>query len=314
MDIWSKEEIDFIKSYHPKIPNEKVDSRFELFGGVPRLIFSNDRIELKLAEKLKSCSLIDITNSTINMTSTPETFSYWLVHWRPIDPAHEIKAPVIASQYIARKLVVMLYEKEKKEFLKYLEFCQTESYEYGSLRGRLFEYYAHYVLTNNKIFRKRNLKKEEKEDTLVLPQLNNKEVKEFTLKENSGSYCRPQSKIYPGIDSWIVGTGFFQITVGMHHDVSFLFCDLLRQYKLQNKAFPPLYFVVPEDSFGFFGYQKLKIIPVSSKQKKTNRAYTPEDDENIFSEVAQYVIAIPMSYEKINQNNNSEYNGDMDII
>jgi hypothetical protein len=46
MDVWSKEEIGTIAKFHATISSETMENRFSLLGGVPRLIFSPEDIEV----------------------------------------------------------------------------------------------------------------------------------------------------------------------------------------------------------------------------------------------------------------------------
>jgi hypothetical protein len=105
----------------------------------------------------------------------------------------------------------------------------------------LYEYYVHDKLSAGGSFRMRKLNKAKpitnQIETLKIPQ---KPIMEFETVKCDGTqndyYCRPKSKTFPAVDSWVHSVGFFQITVGEAHPVDQEICRFLQNYKDNKKV------------------------------------------------------------------------------
>ena len=63
-------------------------------------------------------------------------------------------------------------------------------------------------------------------ETISIPCLPPLETNEFRYDDvQRQNYCHPNKKTFPGIDSWSLSVGLFQVTVGKFHQVNGALCD-----------------------------------------------------------------------------------------
>jgi hypothetical protein len=298
MSPWTQEEINSCATLH-EIASTVVESRYKKFGGIPRLIFSDKNEEFELTIKINNSRLKDAVDAVQNIETSRESFSHTLVH---IIPSQDYEAYKLrfASDYIYKKVAQSYYEKEKDNFLAYIKMCGDHSHVYGSLRGRLFEFYAHDKIAQGGQFQIRNLRKKQKVTEVDIASKPILECINFEVTpEQENFYCHPIKKTFPGIDSWDLSVGFYQMTAAKYHKIDVVVCDFLKRLELSKGSLLPFYFVVPDHLFSNFTYQSLKHLsteaePIKKKQKTTNKRLASEDDENIFDRMEQYVLLIPL--------------------
>lgn len=181
---------------------------------------------------------------------------------------------------------------------------------FGSLRGSLFEGYAHSILSKGGTFSIRNLKKGGDVQKLVIPMKQREYVARFEPAKNPEAYCQPKMSNFGAVDSWEKGVGFFQMTVSLDHALklaaigplvsrnSCSFTDIIQMSKAPDW---PLYFVVPEDKFSQFRSQTFTKSDQQARQtkkgnesKKRRKEDVPVEWETLFDNLAQYALEIKL--------------------
>jgi len=82
------------------------------------------------------------------------------------------------------------------------------------------------------------------ETIITIPRLEEMVTNKYETVKNK--YCRPVSKTFVGIDSWICGLGFFNMTVNQEHKLKISqFVKLLTTVVCECGQVPPLYWIVP---------------------------------------------------------------------
>ena len=178
-----------------------------------------------------------------------------------------------------------------------LAFLSTPNADAASLRGKLFEQYAHRCLCGGGTFEIRQLPKtddneeeeeegEEEAETLTLPPNQEKLLTEIsTLSSEEAGYNRPVSKNFCAVDSIIRNldgvSHLFQMTVSSSHSINKKGIENLVGFLEREIHF---YFVLPPDRFGSFRRQSL-----------TNGRRILIKLPRWASRVKQYALKIPLS-------------------
>ncbi|CAI2196774.1 7872_t:CDS:1, partial [Funneliformis geosporum] len=163
---------------------------------------------------------------------------------------------MFASTYVAEKVAEHFERQQKRELITFLSVSEGDG-RLGSLRGQLFEGYAHNVLRKGGIFRIRKLGGNQ-EELILKPRDEQLFVRLEDVDVTLDNYFRPVSKNFASIDSLIPDVGLFQMTISPRHNIKTTTLKKWRDITGENKCL--LYFVIPGlDLFQNYSVQRFII-------------------------------------------------------
>jgi len=299
MPTWSYDELLLLHEHCYNKGGQRDRTNFErkyaYYGGVPRFCINVD-MEFNLGDWeriINDCSVENVMKMIGRGTiadSQTNVINHRLIHIIP-NANYESATLQFGSQKICDAFLAQYYDCVETEFIKFIE-TKTDTV-YASLRGQLFEAYAHRAIAAGGEFLTRNLAKKEQNNVTFpatdieyfsghLPTgLASSHASSSSSSSSSASgsnyetktkYFIPHSKNYAVVDS-LSNDGLFQMTVSEKHPLlNHHLQELLRNLTFDGK--PSLYFVVPEDKFENFELQnyngidgkKLKVQPSTVEQ------------------------------------------------
>lgn len=268
MPVWTPTEIVALNMISRKFTEDELINRLAICGPIPRDVFlqtfsGKADIETKVAECTPE-KIIEFILSG-NVLPSDKTFSHKLVHIYSISPFLGCNARIeFASEFVGR----LIYEKTRsnveKNIIDVINQLKGKTLS-SSIRGMLFEQYAHDVLCRGveSGYSVRSLESEDNPEHILSCDVCTL-VKHFHKADqirDPDTYYIPISDNQAAYDS--VGHGkAFQMTVSDKHGVKYLPLNELRKnLKLQMLH---LYFVVPADKYESFPKQ-----PYLTTKKKT---------------------------------------------
>lgn len=291
MPCWTRDEITSILSCFPNLNQNTVESRVVKYGGIPRYVLTEtDDWHPELEKAISGANLDDLQKSVGGPEVLPAV-SHKLLHYDPIgyvDCAVRFASPYIADR-ISNKLLV-------EQTHKAIEFLQRSAHipTLASVRGSLFENYAHSVLQGNGTWVIHGLTCDKKDEQLKL-QNNNQTVVFESLDKltlSKGVYYKPKSKRFGALDSLArLGTDIylFQMTVSQDHSISHAALKEHLETLIPNNPSCKftLIFVTPPDMFKKIGKQSY----LSTKGKVVEE----KDLAKAVQSVEQWVMALPLT-------------------
>jgi hypothetical protein len=311
LPIWSLKELKLAaKSY--SISLEEVEERFGKIGGIARFVLEkNVDLEAKINEKINKL----LSDTIMLMLPTSEglkekKISHRLVHFKVEPPCYTKYESVMASEYVMKKYARAREERQEQLTKSVLAFFQNIPFV-ASCIGNMFERYAHQKLSEGGEFLVRSLD-DESENLVSFPARMSYTFQTLSECTNPNLYYVAKAA-FPCIDSLVLKTGYFQMTVSMKHDINEKMKEIKSKMKMDN-----FYFVVPHTHYKEFKKQRIlgstdhntssrpsrgnltSSIRVSKRVKRTNKENKAQlmnvnNEEN--SEkylVRQFVICIPI--------------------
>jgi len=278
MPIWTWEEISKLwsKKYSTTLPDiNQVLYLFYHWGGVPRYVLEKAKDksqQLLLDQTIAACDLTKISQS-IGQVGAKEGTSHRILHIIPADDYVRTQIH-FASEYVANQVVTKYETKNRGDLIMFLKSASSLG-EIASLRGQLFESYAHEILQHGGKFQIRDLQQPNNppQEISLTPtsEVLIRSVNDLpSLQPNN--YGRPIARTWTSIDSliWIPSSSqcyLFQITVSPSHPVKLKGLNDVSN-KLNNTS-TFLFFAVPPDIFQTFKYQSYhqnnqvaKVLPI----------------------------------------------------
>jgi len=260
MPCWTRDEIDSILSYFPNLDRKTVASHFDKYGGIPRYVLTEtDKWNESLEYAISATRMEELQKSVGGPELLPAV-SHKVLHY-DVDSSSEYRRCTVrfASDYIDNRITNKLLSGPDNKTLELLrDLAGMRSL--ASVRGSLFEQYAHKVLQGKGTWKLRALTSD-KQTQLTMS--NDQLVVFHSLDElivSEGVYYQPKSKNFGALDS-IARLGndvyLFQITVS---DVHLLSHAKLQQHLVTLTSNNPnckftLVFVTPSDISKKFGKQ-----------------------------------------------------------
>jgi len=266
MPPWTKEEImDSHRNIYSHISEDMVNKQYDLWGGIPRYVFDPEKwTENELLLEINRLSSGTRANIVNDGKFSCET-SHKIYHIYTTPPKYNDIYMEFASPYVCKK-VVELYEQQHKSEL--LAFLKASNYGvWGSVRGNLFESYAHRVISRGGTFNVHELSQSATRSEEIKVEFSNYKLKEYKYVSEieNNSYCIPHSKTNEGFDSLVLPNKFFQMTISHTHPIKL---KGFRKVKdLMDDKDICLYFVVPESTYKNF-YKEQQIL--TSERKITS--------------------------------------------
>ncbi len=219
MDRWTFEEIQqlHVTAFrNAGISDDQLREAFDVFGGIPRLLFDQDERKRNalLWKQINELNMEDM----VHIFRTPEFINLprqlrtdTLIHVVPADGDIEDFKRVFASEYISRRLAERFVE-DRSYMAQAFTACVSHVKEFGSWRGYMLEAMAHKKLPAGVTVQFRKLNEKETKacafESVTLPRMQGTLIFRTKLDELEGVkemvYMRPKSKTYPTIDSAVV--------------------------------------------------------------------------------------------------------------
>jgi len=265
LPVWSWEEIEachaLLYADDPTRPLSDVKAAYERWGGIPRFVLEklcDEAVQLLLQEAIDTADVRAIWNSAGQIDAAPEA-SHRLLHIQVQRP-YVRKSVTIGTRYIVDCLLNRFLEQQESEVSRLL-ISSASSPNLGTLRGDVFEGYAHRVLRNGGDFRVRCLDGPDAGAEVMLHLAccdgvySIREPADLALCPSDAHYCKPVYPNFPAVDALMLPGNLFQMTVSKTHSVKHAALKRVLE-QLPDVPLYDLYFVVPEDIYPSFCAQQ----------------------------------------------------------
>ena len=262
MPIWALTELYAVNDLGlcHDVDRSQIKERFDVFGGIPRRIFSSqEEFELRkndLQAKIQACA----SALTVQLLkSDTGEYSHDVFHRCVIENSeygkYEFK---IASKYVEDELCQATLLHCRTQLILFLRQSAGLS-EVVSTRDILFEHYAHDLIPKGGGFKVRNLSTK-KEETEKFQHLSVEWFMDLeTVSSFSDVYLRPTTSKFESADAIYLGKqkAIFQMTVSKSHPIKVKGMENIMKF-LKNKCgltdgeHVRFYFVVPSDVYKVF--------------------------------------------------------------
>jgi hypothetical protein len=251
LPLWSLDELKLLAEFYMKTLGE-VERRFTTIGGIARYVLEEDEdleaaIDGGISQILSSKSI----PMPLREVSNEDDVINRIIHFEVKPPDYTRYKLTIASDYVAKKFSERLHDRHELELIYFLTFFDHVSFV-GPTVGHLFESYAHRKLSAGGEFLVRSLDKN-REKKMRFPPRQLMIFGNFSECTDPNIYYRPTAKNFACIDSFILGTGYFQMTISMEHKIVE---ERMKEIKKVMKM-EKLYFVVPHTKYKEFKKQEL---------------------------------------------------------
>jgi hypothetical protein len=251
LPVWSLEELKLVAEFYSKSP-EVVEGRFDKMGGNARYVLEENKdLEILIEEALNKLMRGKSPMIPLGEGSREEDISHRIIHFEVKPPDYIHYKMTIASDYVAGKLSERLRGRHELELIQFLTFFDHVSFM-ASTVGHLFEGYAHKQLSAGGEFLVRSLD-EDIEEKVTFPKRQLIIFVNFSECTDPNIYYKPTAKNFACIDSLILGTGYFQMTISMEHKIVEEGMKEIKKVMKMEK----LYFVVPHTKYKEFKKQEL---------------------------------------------------------
>ena len=297
MPIWTLTELYTVSDLGlcRGVSKSQIKERFDVFGGIPRRIFSSqEEFELRksdLQAKIQTCAN---TLTVQSLKSDIGEYSYDVFHRCVIEDSEYSKYEFkMASKYVQDELCQATLLHGRTQLVLFLQQSAGLP-EVASTRGILFEHYAHDLIQKGGSFKVRNLstKTEEIEDFQQF------KVEMFTNLETISSfsdvYLRPMPKNFEAADAIHLGLrkAIFQMTVAESHPIQAKGMENIMNFLkhkcgLTDGERVRYYFAVPGDVYKAF----------KDEQRYTESGKDVKPCQLIANFVDQYTLLIDLTNE-----------------
>jgi len=248
--LWTLEEV--ASFYHGQVP-EPVARKFFYFGGVPRRLLKPGEITKEqalsaLEGSLESVKLPAVT-SFLNaprgyhipssyQTAVPHT----LFAFNPVQDFQFVRLGFV-SEFVTTAYTEHQVRSNRQRFLAQYDRARRDRWQ-GAFAGHLFEAWSHFSLPGRTVALERVRQKAQQHRVIAIP----KGADGFLdlahcLNQENPRYFRPDSMVYPVIDSACLSEGHlyvFQMTLAAHHrprtgDTFARFIRTFEPYAKKNK-------------------------------------------------------------------------------
>ena len=285
----------------------EVESRFERFGGVARVVLADsvEEHENDLEAAIHSCDVDEVLKA-VNKADAANSVTHKILQYDVIDDSLRRVQARFASDYVARRCCDDMLRSQQDRMLRFLGDALSRP-GLGNLPGTMFERWMHTLLVGGGKFNMRRLEPgahgpgsaralgEGELTTVDVPVLEHHLFHTLSETQDMGgchAYFEPDHSNFAVLDALIQCDGGcgplsphigLQATTTLEHPIAMA---RLKEH-LEHLGEPPsfdLVFVVPQNIFGEFRYQKYHTIG--------NRPATSID--KAMSKVKQWVLGLPV--------------------
>jgi hypothetical protein len=309
MPVWKWEELATVREYmDPKIEEDKLRERYNIFGGIPRYVFAGSTIyERQMTEALHAITFETIMQAiqpggSIDAEGRVPSVLFYYESKEPFNINDINLKP--ASEYVAKELAFKFWERIMKQLNPLSHVYATSSAALGNFFEALV---CKYIIPFGGTFETRNLTSNaKKKESLTLQKVEYKQVlgwKEFVIQraqlplstQNRTKVLHPAATNQSGIDMMDAKDRVYQVTVSHLHGLNADQMSKLVQELGASKDHPlKVYFVVPFHIFADFEEQTLKC---DREKFSSNKAKLNE--EQLRECVEQYALCIPEELSRI---------------
>lgn len=227
------------------------EERQEKFGCIPRYVFGLRDYEKSLEDACSQCTAQKLFKWGKELHISENT-SHMVLHLIPDDTFKEIEYVNFASPYVQRKVLNAMEKCSYSDTLKFLERAKQHK-ELATLRGHMFEAFAHKELRKGGTFTVKNLETNV-ESNMVLQKCDNKEFHDPSkiVWAKGGVYWTPEYPAFCSADAIYTPNYLFQMTVSSSHQIQASGIEKIFDAIPHTTETLKLYFVVPSDVFGKF--------------------------------------------------------------
>jgi len=215
---------------------------------------------------------LEVVTSFVGEVDGKEDISHKVLHIRSIAPYDEARKKFdFASKYVKEEVLkrLELFNQEKTR----LFLLKTDGPS-STLRGHVFEKWAHTALQSGGTFRTRNLD-DDTANALPLPKMSMTVFHDISQVKPEMSYCRPLSKNFCAIDALIPSQNvLLQMTKNRNHPIKSHGVRKCLPRLVHPKSEVRFYFVVPDTLFDDFRKQRFV-----NKRSRKGEAKTEEEEE-----------------------------------
>ena len=224
--------------------------RLAKFGCIPRYVFGLEQqaYEEHLENVCRKCTAAKLYTWGSKLKMSEHT-SHMLLHLIPDETFQTITDVDFASPYVQRKALKAIETSSYQDTLKFLEGAK-QSKDLATLRGHIFEPFAHKELRKGGTFTVKDLSTKS-EAKLVLPKCDNKEFHAPSEIDwaKPGVYWTPDYPTFRSADAIYPPNYLFQMTVSSSHQIQASGIEQISAAAPQTTKTFKLYFVVPSDVF-----------------------------------------------------------------
>jgi len=255
--VWTWDEIEKII---PENDKTVIRKRFEIFGGIPRYLFSDEEDNKnQLDEAINNLDIKELERS-LGGAAALKSISHKVIQYDVELPDYRKTTIKFSSSYVESKVTEKLLEKSEKDYISFLHYSKSYP-NIATVRGSMFERYGHNKLPKGGKYTMKNFSDGKVCDIDFPMEMDTKyfsSSKEGKLISNFQNmiYYRPKEQNFEGFDS-VIGIEdliyIFQFTVSETHNVKMKNLKRLVEEQKGKNIF--LCFVVPDDIFDKFKEQ-----------------------------------------------------------
>jgi len=256
MPVWEKMEIDVIYDikYKSTMKIEDLNTKFNLFNGVPRFIF--DTTMDHESKQNAACAVADLDKCLRAHDSfdSDQDVSHYIIQMVPYENYTKYRTCFL-SNTVSQKVLSRYQKDHRQKLVEFLEDSLSPDFapSLSTFRGDVFENVTHTLLAKGGKFQTFGPlgNPDAKIDTITIPRCFPMSVSNFQ-NTPANIYYRPTSSKFPVIDSWIGNIGFLQISTTKHKRKGLNFYHMnnymstsIRFKAVHNK----FYLVIPKERF-----------------------------------------------------------------
>ena len=257
MPTWSYDELTKASVLF-SVSEEIMQMRWFIIGGITRYVLEKDDEDL---DELINESIPELDISKINRIASgllvgQKELSHRIIHFLVNTNTYMSRTLQMGSSYISEKVVQALVESQHEDLINFFKLSHNNPI-LCTVRGNLFEAYAHRQLMKGGEFSIRSLSDQEGHEvkSMSIKPMKMERFLQLTVCKNNDVYYIPWVPNYPCIDAYNPRIGYFQMTIAKSHPI--------KETTREN-----LYFVVPRENFKDFGLQHLETTESDSTRKK----------------------------------------------
>ncbi|ORY42313.1 hypothetical protein BCR33DRAFT_718472 [Rhizoclosmatium globosum] len=275
LPVWNPSELLLARKLYD-VSAEDVETRFHLIGGIPRFVFDKfEDLDETIQFAVGRLSIEKFEMIVGGNLDKEDEISHLIIHYS-ITEKYKFASVQFASEYVIAQTLEIFISHQQSKLHSFLLASEGEKLV-ASLRGNLFEAYAHRQLVKGGTFQVRSLDNNV-ETTLFVPPLTMVPFKNIEDCVDVNVLYTAARKNYPCIDSLIPYVGLLQMTVSRSHGVKMV--ELKKA--VEDSNLKSLFFVVPHTRY--IAYPKQNLLTTDSKVAKRT--------EPALNNLQQFVLSI----------------------
>ena len=302
MPVWSKAELKLFRDATNTITDDELEYRLEMFGGIPRYVFTEEqeyldtKAELDAAITEGCADSLEVIRAALGNMERGNKVSFKLIHYKVDTATYRTATVRYASPYVERELPLRAPANRLKLLGKVLSDVADVDVV---MEGHIFEVFLHRAIPIGATFVSRCMEEVEESgegEQDVEISTSKRKVKYFTDGDeltaalDGKCYARPNDSNYTAIDAvtWFdADIVFLQYTRSKKHGISMdqltFYNDLLAVRKVtKSQEKIRFYFVVPAQEYETFERQSVVVPPrmraAKLKSGKPNAYYVSDID------------------------------------